>query len=283
MLFDQFGGLIAPGQAPRIWTPSRRIERIPLPIRRRRERPTLEAAIAVVQTDGTMHGAATNLGVLVPAVNPTTGNYLISVSSYFANGGAMTMTDDTGLNTWVKALDSPSIGGSFNRASIWYTKVASSGPMTLQWNLPSGSYIAGGFLEASGIAASSPFDASGGNSGAPETSAPHLFGGTSTTAFSTGTLSQADELVITALNSNQLSNEAVTVFTPSGFSSIFSNLDGAIYEYGEGRYKIVSATTSIAPQWEFPGFGNLYSGCIATFKAAGGGSSAVTRAGGMVM
>lgn len=269
MLFDQHGQIITPGQAPRIWTPPRR--RIELPNYRRRQRPALEAAIAHVQTS-TLVVNAGGTGSSV-ALTTTVGNYLIASSSYFANAGALTVSDDKS-NTWAAAIISTSIGGSFNLSSIWYAKVTTGGATNIAWTLPSGSYLSAGVAEFSGLAASSVLDktdvASGNTSAGPD-DWPDPAG-----SLATGTLSQADELVVTALCSNTIGLPSIDAFTPSGFSSLFTNPDGSTYEYGDGRYKIVSATTDIQPSWDFSG-SIVCTGCIATFKAVGAATPSGNR------
>lgn len=282
MLFDQFGSMIAPGQAPRIWTPSRKIERPGVRIIRRRERPSLEAAIAIVQTSSLVGAAGSTGASTTLGSNTTVGNYLIASSSYFANAGALTVSDNQS-NSWSSAIISGSIGGNFNLSSIWYAKVTTAGSTQITWTLPGGSYLSAGAIEVSGLASSSVVDKTASGLGSASASGPpYQF--PPVTPIDTGTLSQADELVVLALGSNQLSNDAITTY-PSGFTSLFTCQDGGTYQWGEGSYKIVSSTSAIQPVWftNSGGGSDLYTASVATFKMAGGGSSAATRAGGMVM
>lgn len=222
-------------------------------------------AISIIQTSTPILGASTNLATYIPLTNPVTGNLLVVSASYFLSGGAFTVTDDTGANTWIKAKESPAIGSGLSLTSIWYCLNAASGPMTVQLNMAAGGgYVSAGFLEASGIAAV-PLDKTDDASGVTGVLDvwPATLGD-----LDTGTLSQADELVITALGSTTGGITAVNSFIPSGFSSLFSNPSGAVYQWGEGRYKIVAVTTNVQPQWTMGGSLNM-TGCIATFKQAG--------------
>lgn len=229
-------------------------------------------AIAHVQTSSILNVAAGTGGT--KTLTTTLDSYLIVPSAYFANGaGALTVSDDKG-NTWAEAILGGSVGSNYNRASIWYAKVATAGSTVVTWALPAGSYLSAAVSEFSGLALTSVLDKTAQASGATT-------GGSNTSpVIDTTTLAQADELIIAALGSSDTGAPTLT-FGPSGFSSIFSLQNGGTYEYGEAKYKIVATTTAVQPTWDASG-GMQQSVVVATFKAVGGGVSLV-RSRGFVM
>ncbi len=227
-------------------------------------------AIAVVQISS-MASVANGTGT-TKTMTTTVGNYLIVPSAYFANAGALTVSDDKG-NSWSAAVISPSIGGSFNLSSIWYAKVATGGSTVITWALPSGSYLSGAAMEVSGLAASSVLDKTNSNTATTESSGkwPAVLGD-----LNSGTLSQADEIAVIVMCSSTTSAFSIDAI-PSGFTTIYSNPDGNTIEFGDADYKIVSATTAIQPQWDFNAAASAFvgTGAIATFKQAGAGGSVI--------
>lgn len=222
-------------------------------------------AIAHVSTS-TMAQVANGTGT-TKTITTSAGDYLFATQAYFANSGTLTVSDDKS-NTWAEAILGGSVGSNFNRASIWYAKVTTPGSTVVSWALPSGSYLSGAVCCFSGIATSSALDKTAQNSGAPEGLNDFATG-------STTTLAQADELALIVLGSSQLGSATVSTFSPSGFSNLFDNKTGATIEWGKGDYKIVSATTAINPTYRMSSGGDFYSGVIATFKAAAGGTIVV--------
>jgi hypothetical protein len=130
--------------------------------------------------------------------------------------------------------------GTSNTATKFYLKATpASGSATINFSLAT--YAGASLLEISGLAPS-PLDI---------TNFTNITGNTQASSVSTGTLSQANEIIIAALAyglPGGVANSAITN-PPVGFTTIAvdtnSNNDQAL----EHAYKIVSATTSVTASW----------------------------------
>lgn len=143
-------------------------------------------------------------------------------------------------------------------------KIAGASESNPAWTGLDAPAVAGGW-EFSGIATSTPLDASGTvDSNGAELNTP-------LTTASTGTLAQADEVAIAAWGIRDFGSLA-SVAVDSGFTLTHSLIPATVYL--AGAYKIVSATTALQPSltwtsalWQVTGSG------IATFKAGGGANA----------
>lgn len=228
--------------------------------------------IAFVRSTGRISGnnvdsVGGNFGAL-----PAAGN-AITVETSAWNGSNADMpagsVTDNQSNTYSRAVQSPLQSGGV--CSIFYDESigSPSGTHTVTVD-PTGT---GNYLEFSAQEwssfASSALDKTNGNNAASD----------SPTSGSTGTLSQADELVIGVVGTYN-GHSDVGIDPPSGYTnlSLFQNEGSTVGHSAD--YMIVSATTAQNISWGTV-FDNLvpWGACVATFKAAGGGGGGDTLMG----
>lgn len=201
--------------------------------------------MAFVQQVYSVNKASTSSHDIVPTANTTVGNRLIMAFSV-GSSRVITGVSDTQGNSW--NIDSES-GGARSSAilSCYLTTALTTGDtITVTLNAASAAFVA--VAEFSGLE-SSALDKTNSNQAGSVTA-----GNTN----STGTLSQADELVVVTI---AWSGGLGTVSSsPTGYtaltspSSIFTPL-----------YKDVSATTALDESWAWTTARN-YGACITTYK-----------------
>ncbi len=202
---------------------------------------------------------------------PAAGNFIgvgVSVFSGSADLPTGCVTDNQGNGSYPRAVRGPvhainTVSGIFYAENIG----SPSGTFTITVD-PSGTgnLIEFGAAEFSNMATSASLDKTQTNEG--DSSTP--------TSGTTATTTQADELVLAVLATGN-SSSALGIDLPSGFTNITINQDEASTVGHSFDYKIVSATGTQLADWGSVVVSNdPWSGCIATFKAAGGGGATVT-------
>ena len=213
---------------------------------------------------------------------PTIGNF-ITIQAAQGGGGTedhtMTFSDNqaSGGNTYAKDKefeDHVSQGFGVAVGSAQITK--SSGTFTVKVSMPnataSARYIWIVIKEWSGILTSGALDKTGGldNHGGPSDTAPDT--GT------TGTLAQAEELVVAAAVANgpggvnAFTNEVAGTVPSSGWTEDYND-SGTVHELGDAESVVVSATTGVRHVWTL-GTSNRWMTALATYK--GGAPTALS-------
>lgn len=217
--------------------------------------------ISRVQSKSGQVSPATSVTVTFNSAT-TSGNLLVlCVTSYYAGanaGGTWTVSDNKG-NTWSSATSSD----TFSRIQIFYAENITGGSSHQVTLSVSGiaAYMIATAVEYSGVATSSSLDQSGSAYTATNT--------TSYTSPTTGTTSQADELLIGCHHAYQSSATP----TPSGSFSTVATQTGSTLHVHTVQDRIVSATGAYASAGTWSTTGANHTDGIATFKAAAGGGS----------
>lgn len=200
-------------------------------------------AVSLVQSKV---GTNTNDDItLVFDSTPVSGNLLVAVYSQFGVNGLDAMTG------WTLIRDVQHSGGS-NRIVAWYKIAGASESTSVTAGATGGATSDLAIYEFSGIDAT-PLDKDNGNDGG--------YSVTSLQPGTTGTLTQANEVAITAVctgSSNGGSEAIDSGFTLVGASTLTRSLHG---------YKIVSATTALNPTLSWATARNC-TAIIMTFKAS---------------
>lgn len=126
-------------------------------------------------------------------------------------------------------------------------------------------YVTLGCIEVAGLSNPS-FDV--GTSGTEAT--------TNTPTVTSPTLSQANELVVAVYSDS--TGEVITNTLPSGWTNIYTELDGGNHNPGSAIYKSVSATSAVTATWTLTDTSGAQarSSAIASFKIAAGGGGGTT-------
>lgn len=198
-------------------------------------------AIAFVQTGALgSAGTATSQQTSIFGTNPTVGNYLVAWAwGWSSSHQATPAFSDTGSNSWTV----PTNAYQQIAADLWciagYTKVATSGS-SFRITITTTGWTSGAIMvvasEFSGVASASPLDGSAvgttGTTGAP---AP-------------GSLSFTSGDLLVAVMANDGSGNPTTVTTPSGWTSVGKQTNGASFEVGDAIYQIAPASP-VNPTW----------------------------------
>lgn len=215
-------------------------------------------AIGFVQKQ-TGRGGGVNSFALTFGTNPTAGRFLNANYSVWLSGGGIPNATPTGGGTW-STTTAPTERGSAN-AFLNYCESASGGATTVTVDYGTGFYIVGSITEFSGLVTSSSIDQQTSNSNALSTTP---------SSGTTGTLSQADELVIAVLSLPGIDTDAsIDVPATTGYTNIHVEQDAQNFMGHSSDYKIVAATTAVSAAWGTTD-NAPWSAKIATFKAAGG-------------
>jgi hypothetical protein len=187
-------------------------------------------------------GSATTVGNLI----------IVCLNTYTGVPGTTAITDAKG-NTYTR---------DFQYAVGLLTQTYYSAPITTGGTAHTIT-IGAGFeianldaVEVSGAATSSPFDKSASNTA---TSTAYSTG-------STGTLTQADEIVIVSVGVD--TGDTATITEDASYTLIGEMESGSFY-VSNTAYKIVSATTAINHAWTTTFVSTLWFATAATYKAAG--------------
>lgn len=189
---------------------------------------------------------------------PAVGNLCIGTLAARTPSGVVTFSDNQS-NSWAtdkfeelsNALDAAAAAGSaqIGTSAGTFTVTATPGGSTLLTLMG---------VEYSGLATSSAFDASAGATGSP---VANLAIGP------TGTLAQADELVVTVF-AQTVNPPSLSI--PSGYTSLWTETGGPFTSQdGGAAYLIVSSTSPITSTWT--NSDSFCAGVVATYKAAAGG------------
>jgi hypothetical protein len=207
-------------------------------------------------------GVSTNTNDAVStAINSGGANLIIAVVNiYSADATAVALSDNKG-NTWTACT--PDYSFAPGHIAVWYSTPTTIGSGHTVTVATSGAYPSIFVTAWSGAAASSPCDQSNGHgSGSGTTERPGNI-----------TPSEADELVITAINITS-STVAPTITAPYG-PVLDMQLDNTV-QTGAIAYNVQTSATVTDPTWTINNELNRVA-VIASFRAAGGGSDGVRR------
>jgi hypothetical protein len=199
--------------------------------------------------------------------NLTAGSLLVMAEVAFAGSGgnaASGTPTDTRSHTWSGARANYAPINASNAGRIWYVPAASSGTCTVT-NTIIGSVGVDQTLaisEWSGAHAS-PLGAAGEQGDGTGT-------GTAVATGTTGTLAQADELIVGWV-SHTGADTTIAHDAADGFATLQENEGGSANMPLNVQYKITSATTAIIPNWTLGASRNWF-GQSVTFIAAAAGA-----------
>lgn len=217
-------------------------------------------AIAFVQSVGFQGDGVNSVTATLNGV--AAGNFLsIQASAYLSGPGPSNIapTDDKG-NTW-NTTTAPTINVEA-AAHIFYAMNVAAGNTVATIDYGTGFYVTGEFSEFSGLQTTGALDQQTQASGSTTTPA----------TGSTGTLSQADELVLAVMSCNGgTTNDGIDVPAATGYTNVFVEQDSANHIAGAGDYKIVNSTATQSAAWGTLGGAYGWTAKIATFKGSGGG------------
>jgi hypothetical protein len=218
-------------------------------------------AIAYVGKSGVTAADAGSSTVASPSRTYTEGNFLVLWVQGYVSGSAPHVDGVSGGtgNTWYNASIKTVAGGSM--IELWFCPNCAGGAYTATVTFSSigTTYRRVEVLEFSGMDTTS--------GAVDKTCSGTATGSTQTFGTATGTLSQADELCVAAWGEDNTSSWT----EGSGYTIPGSAADYTSKDYCP-EYKIVSATTSLAPTITF-GASVAWLGAGATFKMAGGAAS----------
>lgn len=194
------------------------------------------------------------------------GNFLATLNGVYVGGTPPNSAPtDTQSNGWSTTTEPTSQGGG--NAFLCYAEDVAAGNTTVTLDYGTGFYITGEFAEFSGVVVVSPLDQQTSGSSA---------GSNSPATGTTGTLAQADELVLAVVGGQASNaNEGFDVPAATGYTNLYVEQDGSLHESGSGDYKFVSATTGVSAAWGTTTASIPWSAKLATFKLAAGQSAAI--------
>ena len=178
----------------------------------------------------TNHSGSANYTLVLPS-NVTVGNYIIVTGATYQDN-FLQPTDSRG-HTYTQA-GTQGNANSVSYVGTWFTKVTSAGPCTITTNVGQGAAAASEF---SGLAASAVLHDSDNTTGT----------GTALTAAATGTLPQANCLIIGHCSSNF--PQMLTWTTDATFLLLGEERDNLTYQAFNAQYKITSSTADVTPTW----------------------------------
>jgi hypothetical protein len=187
-----------------------------------------------------------------PGVAFTAGNtILMAFTSYAPNGLATSMT--VGGNAGTR--DESNSFGTDQHFEIWrVSNLPSAGDAVINWS-GGGNYVLRGILEVSGLE----------NSGVVDQN-PSPAGGTGTSpSITSGTTTQADELVFAVVQN--VGSSDVTFTQPGSYTSVANNGNWTTDASGAIAYRIISATGAQTATWTSSGSINWAAGMV-TYKAS---------------
>lgn len=194
------------------------------------------------------------------------GNFLATLNGVNVGGTPTNSAPtDTQSNGWSTTTEPTSQGGG--NAFLCYAEDVAAGNTTVTLDYGTGFYITGEFAEFSGVVVVSPLD--------QQTSGSSAWSNSPATG-TTGTLAQADELVLAVVGGQASNaNEGFDVPATTGYTNLYVEQDGSLHESGSGDYKFVAATTGVSAAWGTTTASIPWSAKLATFKLAAGQSAAI--------
>jgi len=204
-------------------------------------------------------GATSTSSVTTAGGTTTTGSTFVISASFDPGANISSVTDSKG-NTYTQVV-TPQTTSSGSKLAMYYCANGTGGAShTATVNYSATAYSVVYLVEVTG-AASASFDVT---AKTVDTSSPFT--------VSTGTLAQADEVVITAVANDDGSS---VNYTSSNTTIIGENNDTANYWTGAISKQVVASTSSFTPSFTLSAGTNLAL-ITATFKAAGGGAFTLT-------
>lgn len=201
----------------------------------------------IVQTTPRVRTTATS-NATVFGSNVTLGNTLLLIALTHSRAATTLPTDSQG-NTWVKDYDYKETTYVGWGVAIYRAVASATGACTVTLTRDGSDEIDAIAMELSSVTGS-PLDKT-------VSATTNTWGTSNVTSPSTGTLTQADELVIACINGRS-SVAFSTIPAPTGFTSLGSPNLGA-GTFGDSpchmAYQLVSATTALAPVWAPTGGG----------------------------
>lgn len=107
-------------------------------------------------------------------------------------------------------------------------------------------------------------------SGQPDVTAVSATGDTTSAKPGSITTATATDIVFAVMASNSGDNPA-SVTSPSGWTSLFKDTNGASDEVGEAVYQVESSTGTFDPTWTVPS--QNWAACQVAYKGTGGGGA----------
>ena len=220
---------------------------------------------AVYVKKATNRGSGVNSFDLIFGSDVTAGNFLVACYSPWLSGGTSNVTP-TGGGTW-NTTTAPS-SNDWN-AYICYAMNVTGGPTTVTVDYGTAFYIAGSVAEFSGVETSGALDQQQVNS--------HSAGSDTTPDVGpTGTLAQADELVVACLavagSDTSAGIDACTINgSGTGVTNIHVEQDAMNYTGHSSDYFITSGTGAITAAWGTVDASDAFwAAKVATFRASSG-------------
>ena len=203
------------------------------------------------------------------SITTTAGNLLLACIAGY-NDPSYSVTSVSGGATWSQVADSGFANGSgFHKAVLWKGENATGGAttVTLTSGNSTGNYIAWSVSEYSGILTSASQDQT--------VTAISTTAVTTSASGSTGTTTQADELVV-ACGSFSENDVNLNITTPTtGYTNRARENDASTIQGQDFSDKIVSSTGTQSASWTHD---SAITGVIvATFKASAGGGGATVH------
>jgi hypothetical protein len=184
------------------------------------------------------------------------GSLLVAPIAYYHGQGRTITITSSPSNSWQQAVIAN--GDANSHIAIIYALNVASGNTTLTYTWSAGSLdgqLEGDILEFSSAATAAGLDANVTNSGS--SSGPSV---------TSGTLAQADEVVI-AMGSHTGNDTTWAVDTADSYTEISENEDNDNGQTYSSQYKIVAATTSQVVNFTL-GASRSWFACLASFKGA---------------
>jgi hypothetical protein len=223
-------------------------------------------AIAHTQTTHYNRTIQTSSEMSVTIGATTAGNLLVFPLAFF-EGEAATVTNISGAGTWASATLRS--GDSNSHTQVWYCPNISGGVTSLSvGNDGAGGgvpmVLEGDVIEVSGAATVSPLDID-------ETAT----GSSNTASDTTGTLTEADSLVIMMASHTGADLTGMSADTADGFTEVSENLDNDDGQTYHTQRKITTVTDSLTVSSTFTGTASgsrAWWTSLVVFKGAGGGA-----------
>jgi hypothetical protein len=235
----------------------------------------LHHSVAFVQSTGKF-GENGGDGVIAATFGstPTAGNFIGVVTWSYSSGAAVGYAagsvSDNKSNSYTQAVENEQAGGggdNFGSAIYSSANIVSSATFTVTIDITSTSaHLIAAAAEFSGVATSAALD---------KTGTSNATGG-SPTSGNSGTLAQADELVL-VVSFFGTGDSTTSISAEAGYTQLAEETNDAVSQAGESDYKIVAATTAEECTWTVANAATIAGGCIATFKGAGAGTTVRSR------
>ena len=181
-----------------------------------------------------------NLSLPLTLSNVTAGNALIvTLSGYNGNPNVLDTAKDGSTSLTMYQAFTP--GGNYSMAAIGYEFNVAAGSHTVTVSNAStltSSYYTAALHEVSGLSNASPNVSVNGTT----------TGATLTLAGSTPSVNNCFIITVIA-DDGEGSTSTATITTPSGYTSLWQELNGANYQLGAAAYQIQTTAAPVAPSW----------------------------------